>query len=1278
MNQNFDISNKFEERKVDNLVKGLKSQDLAPDNTFTGIGEPWNVTHWANRTDSDLDISFTNDSYDVLSIPLGNGWNGYTLNATITDLYDTRNWNNGSFNYGVDNNYQQDGNDSNYISNSFQNWTFGEYDFFDDSDMSGNYLDSTYVDSDGHDCLELRISGISDPPQSYGYDGQDRCYWTSFIQIPRGEVIDSELKFDVRDMYLMDSNDFELRISINNEQIYTIGTYTLRQLCGDSWRSFSIPQALWTNSSNIFTNPINDSLLSINFTLIFNQADGFYFTYSGYDNMEYQQLFIDNIELIVKAEPKPSQIQLKMNNLDVDDIKWGQGAIEQDNLWTVSPIQANFTSEDIGELGGYTIDLETDLTLFVRKHTPETNWETDVSSLGTDFYVSNSSSVNWECYSYFAVPTGYKENEMKLNYPSDVIITWVSEPQDPGTNRLGQCDNSTPGLLIIPVDTISATPDGFWRFEAISPNYCEELTINNNATGSWDPAYEFLSGDYINFTSKITNSSLVSGHLQQTKAQLHVRFPNGSIWTAKTQFKSPDANGDVYFDYFQIPTTQPYYEVGEYEVLITWNNSYDPYGLNETGIFSNKFTVIHKSLLTPDQINYEEIIEDELINLKVSFNDIENYNAIQSAIVYLDNFAGGREYFSEISPGYYFLEFNTTKGVTGNNTLTVYANSSLYVNNQVNLTVEIIQQTVLTAQEYPTLQVVWGENFTIHLNYTTKSWGTGISTTPTNNWIGDTSVIEGNPGEYNMTCNSSAYEVNKMHSLIINADNEGYESQLIILGIFVIERDSSFSVYVDSIEISELDQVDKSFNEVVSISLRLYDISADNFLSNEVVALISENYVENLTYTSDFWYNTSILCSPLNFSLGFNSIDISFTKDNYEINIFTFQLYLRPIEIGVETIGFEDTLEAEIGETITIQLQLFDNNTFAIIENATVTFSWKYGIGQINQTSPGTYQVIIDLPEGLRGNYKFELVIIPESSTYRTTLYSFIVIIGDPVIGGNPLPSLLLWIIIVVLVSIVSALGVLSLRSYVILPRKRKKEAELLSKTQKFKDLNNIQAIVIVHRLSGVPIYTKTYSILEKHKKELFTGFIQAITTIGEEFTETEMEEKEKFDPKKDSYAIEKIIELDFKYFYCLIADKEDIRVVFILNRISSERLKVQISNLMLALNLKLSQELENWDGSLDLFEEMVPRIIGEYFELFYKGSFTIPKKTNLFKMRKEKSLSKMEIRVLNVIQSMSKRTEESITLNSIIDLVSEDNKDLVIEALEVLIERKLIIPVNP
>jgi hypothetical protein len=1073
ININRNQEGSFNNQSDDNLMnyQDLVLQDVNPDNSYSGIGTPWNVTHWANRTETNMEVSFTNDSYDIVEIPLGSGWEGYELNANIKNLTDTRNWCSGSFNYGSDNNYQNDGNDTDYISNSVQNWTYGEFDYFDDNDMSGNYIDNTDSLTDYQDCLELIMNGINEPGDVWGYDGQDRGYWTSYIALPRGRVIDSEIKFDIRDKYLMPSNNFELRISINDIAIYSIGALSIREACEDSWRSFNIPQGLWINSSSIFTNPINNSMLKLNFTLIFAQPDGYY-TFEGFENDEYQQLFIDNIEFIAQAETKPSQIQLKMNNISVTDDDWGTGTVNQNNTWITNPVQINFSSTDVGDLGGYTVNLNTDIDLYVRKDSPETNYETNTVSLGTIFSVSNNSIVNWECYSYFAVPTGYIEAEMRLEFPTDVSITWISEPQDPSTNRLSFCDNSTQGKLIVPVNDISTTPDGYWKIKATSPNYCEQLNIYNNVTGVWFENNTFLSGDYVNITSKITNSSLISGYIQQTEAQLSIRFPNGTIWDTQNQFKSPDTNGNIYFDYIRIPSLPPDYEVGIYQAIVSWNNSYIS-GINETGVIYKEFTVIHNSILSPEEYLYDDVFEGEIINLKVSFNDRENFNAIQEAIVYLDNFLGGRQYFSEISPGYYFLEFNTTGGIAGINTLTIIANSSLYTNTQVNVSVELI------------------------------------------------------------------------------------------------------------------------------------------------------------------------------------------------------------LELVVQPIGFEDTIDAEIGDTIIIQLQLLDPNTNNSIENASITYSWKHGVDSINQTDPGIYQANIDLPDKVKGNYKFELEIIPQNSTYKTTLYSFIVVISDPIPGADPFASLFLWIIIGVLVSIASVLGVLSIRSYVILPRKRKKEAELLSKTQRFKDLRNIQAIVIVHRISGIPLYTKTYSILEKHKRELFSGFIQAITTIGEEFTEDE-KTKEKLDKKKESYGNEKIIELDFKYFYCLIADKEDIRVVFVLKEKSSERLKTQISHLMLALNLKLSQELENWDGSLDLFEEIVPKIIAEYFELYYKGSFTLPRKLDLFKLRKEKTLSKMEIRVLNVVQSMLKRNEDIINLNSIIELISEENKDLVIRAIEVLIERKLIIPIKP
>ncbi|MFX0008470.1 MAG: hypothetical protein ACFFAV_17305, partial [Candidatus Hermodarchaeota archaeon] len=398
---------------------------------------------------------------------------------------------------------------------------------------------------------------------------------------------------------------------------------------------------------------------------------------------------------------------------------------------------------------------------------------------------------------------------------------------------------------------------------------------------------------------------------------------------------------------------------------------------------------------------------------------------------------------------------------------------------------------------------------------------------------------------------------------------------------------------------------------------------------------------------------------------------------------------LYSIEIQSNKIGFINsnlTLFINLGEDTNLQ-RLESDSKIVIHENSTIRFLYysefdDEGIPNaqvtVNISNPNHY-TIQDLSDGVY-EVEFSTVFYNHTGVYRLEfeftaigyepqihIYQFQII--NPPVNQEGLP---LWLLIILFASIgIGAIfAALSLRSYVIMPIRRKKEAELLAKTQRFKDLKNIQALVIVHKLSGIPIFSKSYSILEKHKKELFSGFIQAITTIGEEFVEQDKVESEKL------YGVEKMIELDFKQFYCLIADVEEIRTVFILRSKSSERLRNQISNFVLALNLKLSKDLENWDGALDDFEIIVPQIINEYFELYYKESFRLSGDINFIAMKKERKFTKMEMRVINVLQSMAK--DNIITdVNNIVEMVHEENKDLIIEALESLIKQKIIIPLN-
>jgi len=123
---NFNIYNNLNEdnQKNEELpINYIKTQDLTFDNSYEDTGAPWKVSHWANRTDSNLPVSFGNGSSDTKFMDLGSGWEGYQLNATIKDLYDERNWVNGTFHAGDDDGNPAADDDDDY---KLLNWTFNK------------------------------------------------------------------------------------------------------------------------------------------------------------------------------------------------------------------------------------------------------------------------------------------------------------------------------------------------------------------------------------------------------------------------------------------------------------------------------------------------------------------------------------------------------------------------------------------------------------------------------------------------------------------------------------------------------------------------------------------------------------------------------------------------------------------------------------------------------------------------------------------------------------------------------------------------------------------------------------------------------------------------------------------------------------------------------------------------------------------------------------------------------------------------------------------------
>ena len=1152
----------------------LKTQDLAADNTFSGIGAAWNVSHWANRTDFDLPISFGNGSADMAYMDLGSGWEGYQLKGIIKDLYDTRNWINGTFHEGPDDGIDDCPEDD---SDDVLNWTYNFYDNITNINaMSGNYFNSTSDPSiTGNDCLELQIekSGVNT------YDNNDRCWWNSSFKIPRGKVISGDLYLSVNPYTVDDlANVFNLEIYINNEFIYGIGLYTIKLIAeGQNWVDLIISLENFLDNSKIFPNPINNTNMNITVQLkTLTDVPSSVGTKMG----AVERILFDNVSLVLQTEIKPELLGLKMNNLPVSNIDWGKGTVEQISTWNTTLVEVKFNSTEVrpSEMGGYDVEFKTDINLFVQKMNTDSNYEPNF--VGTNFEVINDSSVKWQCYARISVPTGYEETNMTIKIPEDVKITWISNAENPNTNILEYCDNSTQGLLR--VSNFSETPDGFWWVKGESPNYCSDLNIYNNATGSWILNNKFLSGQYINITGKIVSPILdISGYIGNTTARLSLRFPNGTIWTAENQIKQVNDNGMIYFNPIMIPNDNPNYEVGEYEAIITWNNSYSSFDLNETGIIYKNFRVIHHSKLEPDQGMYfiENIVDDNVINIKVSYNDLIDNTAIENALVYT-NFSGETHYFSEISPGFYLLEFNASKANAGNNTLAIHANSTYYLNKVINITVDVVKETLLTV-ENEFFTIPWNQNFTVRFNYTEKNNPEiGINATGdiSIDWLGEYNLIQTIEGQYELTCNTSAYDALTLQSFIISIDKYKFESQSVLIIVQLTELASSLKLFINNNQINYSDTVQVEVIESINITVYYRDNVSNKHLSNATVNLLGigrlnetnnqynitidanelgqgitalsilaqfTNYqpqlinffIEVIEKATDLqlFLNSEVktLDPVFNFTIGeILNITVKYVeqfgtyipnatlqligegilenltrddvleqhyifldKEDLKIGVNLFTVVARATNYQIKTINpiitlnrirtlinITSQINAEPGDDITLEVVLNDFDFGGTIKNATVTYIWAYGQGELEEMdNTGIYEIVLEnVPEGV-----FTITI----SAFKGVEYDFesneiTLIVSSPVVQPEPDLSWLIYILVGGIAGLVMVFTLYQTHyKYPLMVRKIRKLRRNIKKGKKAKptqDITSREDLVKAHLESNV----ETIQLKKKPKME--------------------------------------------------------------------------------------------------------------------------------------------------------------------------------------------------
>lgn len=669
-------------------------------------------------------------------------------------------------------------------------------------------------------------------------------------------------------------------------------------------------------------------------------------------------------------------------------------------------------------------------------------------------------------------------------------------------------------------------------------------------------------------------------------------------------------------------------------------------------LFIDNFTLSLHTIAKPSQINlnitdYEHSISTPISDLDYGSGDVALFNTWHGDI-------GGKEY-----------RFGFESNSTG--TLIIFSEC------EVSATSQSYTRTHLTS--------LIGSEFTIE-NKTTYNWTMyvpiSIPGAYTNNFYFNISK----PINWNVTHVIDPYSNDRINDTI----GVGHGNSTLTIPNHIIS-DGIWKIIAEAPNYVEEAIIFRKSNSEwqKNATFHILDTLKINGTVKTIPNIQNTNVSLNVFYPNGtLWYQEVDVSVNFDGTYQFSEITLtgrSAVSGEYSAQIIWHDLKTNMTQVGYSHLKFEvihrtsltavnDYFKLYAGDPLLLTLKYIDSDFNVPISFAIITYNSNNGVtGIMTYKGSGTYILDLDTSSLELGDYYFSFNATEEyyEHKYVNDLIHLKILAREDLI-----PVYVFYILIASLVILLSVLSFLGLRYFVILPNKRAKKSDLLARTQRYKDIMNIRALVISQRESGIYLYIKSYYALEKYRKELLSGFISAITTISKEIVKKEdfQDDKSKINKSK---SIENIIELDFKHFYFLIGDYKDLRVIFILSEKASERFKSQLQNLLLALNLNFSAELVNWTGNRGKFEELMPSTINRHFELYYKGFFQVNNPKYIAKVREEAELNTMENRILNTIYSMTKG-KDNFYLNDIIEIIEEKNKDLVIDALESLLDKKIII----
>jgi len=339
-----------------------------------------------------------------------------------------------------------------------------------------------------------------------------------------------------------------------------------------------------------------------------------------------------------------------------------------------------------------------------------------------------------------------------------------------------------PQTIFLSNNTDPILTDGLWKFSCFNPIQSILFDWNRTVIAVDYPANAYVHGETIQIN--VSAAGFIDGYVN-----LSIFNKTGHDVTADWT-----ATEDLPFNNFAlfnvtVPASAP---TDNYTITAVWSN--DIY----VGLNGSNFIVVNDTellVINENEVNGEQIVGNE-INLTVYFNDTHSNAPITGANVTFqlynetDHSIVTQAFLDEsATAGYYNYTISTSDYVNGSYQLLINASKDWYNNQSITRNFTLVYDTQI-ANITPGVTNIIGffpDNLTISVNYSTHNPGeieNAIVNFTTNQTtvegvLNGSLIWDPSSKTYNVTLNSTDFDVNYVYEINVSAWKEGYLAQLV-------------------------------------------------------------------------------------------------------------------------------------------------------------------------------------------------------------------------------------------------------------------------------------------------------------------------------------------------------------------------------------------------------------------------------------------------------------------------------------------------------------------